>query len=213
MDNIKYQIDNFLKDRNENDRYSSFDYCYNYFYKFYKNNEIHKIWNDKNLEKSCLQLWFYLSSWWMLRGSSFLLQKSVKNFKVLILEISKLDKNYWEIDIDNYDEENIDKLLKLKQIIYKSFWKDIPSDTLITKIMLWIFGNIPAFDRFFKNWMKLNSVNKKSLLKIKDFYLENKKLFDSIEIKTIDFNNWKYTYINYTKAKIIDMYWFMKWNN
>jgi hypothetical protein len=79
--------------------------------------------------------------------------------------------------------------------------------------MLWIFWNIPAFDRFFKNWMKINSVNRKNLYKIKDFYLENKTNIDSLKIRTLDFNTWKNTNIFYTKAKIIDMYWFMIWLN
>jgi hypothetical protein len=35
--------------------------------------------------------------------------------------------------------------------------------------------------------MKVNSVNKKNLQKIKDFYLENKIIIDSIDIKALDF--------------------------
>lgn len=208
--NTKDFIDEFILKRTENHRYSSFDFCYNYFYSFYKNNQIQVIWNEKNLENSCLQLWFYLASWWMLRWSSFLLQNSVRNFKNLILEISKLDKTYWEIDINNYTDENISKLLDLKNIIFNSFSENKPSETLITKIMLWIFWNIPAFDRYFKNWMNLNSVNKVNLLKLKDFYFENQELIDSIKIKTLDFNTWIETNIYYSKAKIIDMYWFTK---
>jgi hypothetical protein len=37
---------------------------------------------------SCLQIGFYLASWGMMRGSSFLLEKSVRNFSNLIIAIS-----------------------------------------------------------------------------------------------------------------------------
>ncbi len=205
-------IQDFLKERWKNERYASFDYCYNYFYSFYEKNNIHEIWNKENIEKSCLHLWFYLASWWMMRWSSFLLQKSLFNFKTLIENISiNSNRIYWEIDIDNYTDENIDHLLNLKKIIIESFWENKPSDTLITKIMLWIFWNIPAFDRFFKNWLKINSVNKNNLYKVKKKYLLNKNEIDNLKIKTLDFFTWEYTSIFYTKAKIIDMYGFTLW--
>ena len=56
MNNPQKMIEEFLKDRNKDDRYSSFDYCYSYFYKFYKSNEIAKIADEMNIEMSCLQL-------------------------------------------------------------------------------------------------------------------------------------------------------------
>lgn len=209
---IQYLIEKFLSSRNKNERYASFDYCYNYFHNFYKNDKIYEISNTDNLENSCLHLWFYLASWWMMRWSSFLLWKSLKHFVPLIIEISKLDKSYFDIDIDNYNDINIEKLLDLKKIIIKALWEENnPSDTLISKIMLWIFWNIPAFDRFLKEWLKVSWFNKKSLNLIKNNYLENKKIFDNLNIKTINFNTWKDSEVKYKKAKLIDMYWFMKW--
>lgn len=212
MNIIKY-VNGFLKDRNHTDRYSSFDYCYNHFYSFYKNDKINELSNEKNIENSCYKLWFYLSSWWMMRWSSFLLSKSVAFFQDLIKEISNMPKEYWEIDIDNYTDENIENLLKIKKIIKRSLWiSNNPSDTLITKIMLWVFWNIPAFDQYFKKWLNLWSVNKKNLKKIKQFYDENKDDLNSFSIKTLNFRNWENTEIFYTKAKILDMYWFWKWS-
>ncbi len=208
---IKLYIENFLSFRKEGHRYTSFDYCYNYFYNFYKNDKINEIWNNENLEQSCLQLWFYLASRGMMRGSSFLLQNSLKVFKKLILSISKLNKEYREIDLDNYNEGGIEKLLSLKNIIVESFWEDKPTDTLATKIMLWIFANIPAFDRYFKKWMKVSRVNKDNLLKIYSFYNKNKSAIDLINVKTIDFISWEETSVLYKKAKLIDMFWFSKW--
>ena len=84
-----------------------------------------------------------------------------------------------------------------------------PSDTLVTKIMLGVFANIPAYDQYFRKSLKLHSVNKKSLLKIKKFYEEDKETFDSIKIRTFDFLTAKETDIIYPKAKLIDMCGFM----
>ena len=88
--------------------------------------------------------------------------------------------------------------------------------TLVTKIMLGVYGIIPAFDSFFtdtfrsifKNECGFRSVNTKSLNHIKQFYEHNKDDIDywSTKIFTTDFLTGKKTNVNYTKAKIIDMY-------
>jgi hypothetical protein len=214
--NIKKNINQFLKGNGKNkgrkpdERYASFDYCYNYFYSFYKRKKLIELANDVNLQMSCLQLGFYLASWGMMRGSSFLLEKSVRNYENLILEISKMDKKLWKIDVDKYDEQNIRLLLNCKQKILDALGKNNrPSDTLVTKIMLGVFANIPAYDQFVRKSLKIYLVNKKSLLKIKDFYEENKKAIDSYKICTYDFLTSKETNVIYTKAKLIDMCGFM----
>ncbi len=63
-------VHHFTKISYPDHRNSSFDYCYNYF----RSNNAEAILRDK--EKSCAILGFYLASWGMMRGSSFLLQKS-----------------------------------------------------------------------------------------------------------------------------------------
>jgi len=216
MNSVKKSLDHFLegqgknKGRKANERYSSFDFCYNYFYSFYKENRLFELANEKNLQMSCLQIGFYLASWGMMRGSSFLLEKSVRNYKNLIIAISKMNPRLWSIDAGNYSEENISLLLSCKQeIIFALGRENRPSDTLITKIMLGVFANIPAFDQYFRKSLRVHSVNKRSLLKVKNFYEENKDVFDSFEIRTFDFSTAKETDITYTKAKLIDMCGFM----
>ncbi len=213
---IKKTLNEFLegngknKGRKPDERYASFDYCYNYFYSFYKEKKLSELANDKNLQMSCLQLGFYLASWGMMRGSSFLLEKSVRNFINLIIAISKMNTKLWEVDVDKYDEENINLLLDCKQKIIDALGKENkPTDTLVTKIMLGVFANIPAFDQYFRKSFELNSVNKDSLLNIKNFYDANKDAFDSFKIYTFDFLTSKQTDIIYSKAKLIDMYGFI----
>jgi hypothetical protein len=210
--NIQKSLDQFVtgggknKGRLSNERYSSFDYCYNYFHSFYKENKISDLANKNNLEMSCLQIGFYLASWGMMRGSSFLLEKSVRNFSNLIIAISKIDPKLWEIDVPDYNEENITILLDCKKKIINALGEENKSsDILVTKIMLGVFSNIPAFDRYFRKSMKVYSVNKSSLFKIKGFYLENKETFDSYKIYTLDFSKGVETDIIYNEAKLIDM--------
>jgi len=214
--NIKEAMDQFLHGGGKNrgkkpdERYASFDFCYNYFYSFYKEKRLPELANNENLQTSCLQLGFYLASWGMMRGSSFLLEKSVRNFRELITCISKMDSRLWEIDVDNYNDENISILLDCKQQIINSLGeKNNPSDTLITKIMLGVFANVPAFDTYFRKSLKVYSFNKKSLLKIKNFYEDNKSVFDSYQIHTFDFLSSKESDVVYTRAKLIDMCGFM----
>ncbi len=212
---INKYIEDYKKTTGKTDRYTSFDYCYNYF----KNNTNEYI--KTNIEQSCLHLGFYLASWGMLRGSSFLLQKSVKHYEPTILYISDLPEKIWEIDVDNYTEVNIQIILKIYSDIKTLLVKEKSQDrTLVTKALLGIFGFIPAFDSYFVKTFKLisngtngfSSVNKKSLKLISDFYTANKIEIDRLasRTKTIDFKTGKNTEINYTKAKIIDMYGFMK---
>jgi hypothetical protein len=204
-------VNKFKSQSNPDDRYTSFDYCYNYF----------RMTNDltQDIEKSCLVLGFYLASWGMFRGSSFLLQKSVKHFESTILYIATLDKSVWDIDVDNYNEKNIDTIIGIYKDIKKLLILNGNSDlTLITKILLGVFGFIPAFDNYFGNSFRaiyggqcgFRKVNVNSLTSIKSFYESNKATIDrlSMETFTTNFMTGQKTTINYSKAKIIDMYGF-----
>ena len=216
MNDIKKSLDRFLegqgknKGRKSDERYASFDFCYNHFYSFYKEDILSELANEKNLQMSCLQIGFYLASWGMMRGSSFLLEKSVRNYKNLVTAISEMNPRLWEIDVETYSEESISLLLNCKQQIISALGKENKlSDTLITKIMLGVFANVPAFDQYFRKSFGVHSFNKKSLLKIKNFYEENKEVFNLFKIHTFDFLTGKETNIIYTKAKLIDMSGFM----
>lgn len=163
---------------------------------------------------SCLQIGFYLASWGMMRGSSFLLEKSVKNYEELIRTISKSDPKLWEIDVDNYNENNIKLLLNCKNNIIQALGRENnPTDTLVTKIMLGVFANVPAFDQYFCKGFRMHTFNEKSLLRLKTFFDENKSVFDSYKIPTFDFITSQETDILYTRAKIMDMYGFIRGMN
>jgi hypothetical protein len=210
---IQKKVDNFLSKSNPDDRYTSFDYCYNYFRTTPPDILL------KDTEKSCLTLGFYLASWGMFRGSSFLLQKSVKHFQPTIEYIATVDKSAWSIDVNNYNEQNIQTIIKIyndiKAHVIQSKNQDL---TLITKILLGVFGFIPAFDSYFcdsfrqisKGQLGFRKVNTKSLIFIQQFYEANRETIDKLSAQTFttDFTTGQKTKINYPKAKIIDMYGF-----
>lgn len=209
--NIETIVNKFKSQSNPDDRYTSFDYCYNYF----------RTTNDPNedIGKSCLVLGFYLASWGMFRGSSFLLQKSVKHFQPAIQYISTLDKLIWDIDVEDYDEEIIEIIIEIYNGVKNRLILNGQSDlTLITKILLGVFGFIPAFDNYFCNKFReisdgqcgFRRVNLKSLTFIRKFYEANKTMIDKLSAEnfTTDFITGQKTTINYPKAKIIDMYGF-----
>ena len=87
---------NFYRDLKEDDngRYKSWEYCYKVF------NDAHNFGNldEEYIDYLCLHLAFYLASWGMYRGSSFLLQKDYKVHKIVIEELFKEKyNNLWGI--------------------------------------------------------------------------------------------------------------------
>lgn len=173
------------------------------------------------MEKSCLAIGFNLASWGMLRGSSFLLGKSSKYYEPLIIYISTLDRSVWDIDVDKFSNENIEAVIDIYHEIRSIVIKDKNIHlTLVTKIMLGIFGFIPAYDQYFQNAFRLiatddcrfRSVNKKSLACIHNFYQANEQEINrqSSSLFTTNFLTGQKTKFNYPKSKIINMYGFTK---
>ncbi|WP_415814773.1 hypothetical protein, partial [Deinococcus marmoris] len=194
--NIEANIEAFFENPSGNyclpdKRNASFDYCYNYFQGFRKDNKISEIASDENLEMSCLQIGFYLASWGMLRGSAFLSQKSVAHYSKLIKYISEFQEDFWAIDVADYNKTGVaEKILKcekqIREIVSEGTGKKrIASETLTTKIMLGVFGNIPAFDSYFLKGFENIYISEAALKKIYNFYSENINILDRYEIPTI----------------------------
>ncbi len=213
-ENLKKFIDGEGKNkgRKPSERYASFDYCFNYFQSFRDNKNIKALKNVDNIQTSCVQLAFYLASWGMFRGSSFLLERSSKFFEPLIETIVNCNPRVWDIDVNNYDDINDRQLLLLckKEIIQALGTNNNPTDTLITKIMLGVFGNVPAFDSYFKKGFKIKRFDDESLKTIYSFYKLNQLDIDSFDVPTIDFLSGQPSKNVYTKAKIIDMIGFIE---
>lgn len=207
---IKKNIQAFLNGRGQDERYASFDYCFNYFRSFSESQNVSTLANSENLQDSCLQLGFYLASWGMYRGKAALPKKSVKIFEPAVKLISQFEYDLWAIDVDNYDMKNMRHLVQFKKELVKALnIKQASMDTLVTKIMLGVYANTPAFDRYVRSAFGVTSFNLKSLIRISAFYDKNKTVIDTYQIPTIDFLTGADTRRLYSKAKIIDMIGFI----
>jgi hypothetical protein len=209
-ENIKKYLDGAAGSdgRTADARYASFDYCFNYFQSFREAGSVPAIAEPANIQLSCLHLGFYLASWGMLRGSAELLQKSARHFIPVIESIAGADSALWEIDAHCYTEPNMRQLLDTGRVFRQS--QPGMSDILVTKIMLGVFGNVPAFDTNFKKGFQVATFGPKALRKISTFYEENRTVIDGYRTPTLDFVTGQPTSRTYTRAKVIDMAFFIE---
>jgi len=168
----------------ENGRYRSWEHCYSHFIKARGS-------KDVDYDYLSLQLAFYLASWGMYRGSSFLLQKdykihipvvkellSVKYDTLAGIECSALRKESNQKllqDINSFLEQYYDKI---RREVKEQDLKNKLSFTLITKILMGTLGCVPAYDRYFIAGIKNKKVatgnyNIKSIMQLVDFYENN----------------------------------------
>jgi hypothetical protein len=194
------------------ERYASFDYCFNYFQSFKESGTASQIASHENLQQSCLQLGFYLASWGMLRGSTALRTKSMKIYEPVLRYIAGANEVIWEIDANSYTNENIEALIEFESQLYSRLCFDgsCPSITLTTKIMLGVFGNVPAFDTNFKKGLGAYTFGKKSLQNVRTFYNNHQELIEKYCIPTLEFSSGKPSTRKYTRAKVIDMVFFIE---
>ena len=166
---------------NENGRSRSWEHCY-------------RVFRDARTDPSpdcdylSLHLAFYLASWGMYRGSSFLLQK---DYRVLVPIVEKILKSEYDClfgvacaDLREFEVQ--DRLEKLYKCIAKYFGPirdevagrkvaSSVSPVLITKILMGTLGCVPAYDRFFQDGVAKYKVTTqeysvKSVLRLVDFY-------------------------------------------
>lgn len=202
------------KREREKQRYVSFDLCYRYF----QSHRGELSSTDKAVEISCMYLWSYLASWGMLRNNG-LINYSPIALKPLMQYLDKIkSSSIWGMDFDQYDKELVFEIFIALTELLGEIFNITPTITLVTKIMLGIFGCIPAFDRFFtkvfhslnnKGFTSNHSLKKQDVDTLLQFYGSHKKAFDKMKqtIHMID-SNGKETKETYSIAKLIDMFGF-----
>jgi hypothetical protein len=122
----------------------------------------------------------------------------------VIRTIASIGPEVWEIDADDYNESNIASLKQISDRLRASL-HDGASDTLVTKIMLGVFGCVPAFDNYFCSGFGSWSMSSKALRRIGSYYTENCDIIENYRVQTIDFSTGQPTKRKYTRAKVIDM--------
>ncbi|MFA7076203.1 MAG: hypothetical protein WC152_05990 [Candidatus Izemoplasmatales bacterium] len=192
-------------------RYKSWEHCYQFFSMNRK--------SSISISNFSIQLFTYLASWGMLRGSSFLLQKDYLFHNEVVEEILK-DKYdcLLNLDLNQVNDNHVALILELKDRIRSIYYNKTsvingklnsntyPSDVLVSKILLGTLGCLPAFDRYFISGLKTEelsyqSITKKSILALKDHYVKYKNEYDSL--KRIIASN---SMIEYPIMKLIDMH-------
>ena len=169
-----------------NGRYLSWCHCYNAF--------VRESFRDYDF--LALHLAFFLASWGMYRGSSFLLQKDYKvHIPVVKIILEKKYNPLRGIPAEKLlDSLMLDLLDELSNRIYEEYASQKPafegrtneaSETLITKILLGTLGCVPAYDRYYCRAVKTYGIsstiyNRNSIQQIARFYLSYKQDFESI---------------------------------
>jgi hypothetical protein len=211
--NIQKNLTQYLGDRNRDSRYASFDYCFNYFQEYRERGQVAALVEPAKLQESCLQLGFYLASWGMLRGSSQLLQRSVRSFVPVVEAIAAAPERMWTIDAGGYSEDAITMILEFARTLRRTLHKGA-SNILLTKIMLGTMGCVPAFDTNFKKGFKkgfgVAKFDRESLQKVGRFYRDNAAVIDAHREFTLDFDSGLQTQRRYTQAKVVDMIFFIE---
>lgn len=219
---LEANLKRFMGSREPTLRYASFDYCFNYFQSH--RDDPRGLVSPGGLETSCLQLGYYLASWGMFRASSQMLRRSSKHLAPLVSVLAN-DLGYlWGLDVDGYDTETIPKLREAEIAVRRAL-RDAPdveatleghglkglvaSETLTTKILLGVFGCVPAFDTYFRRGFEVATFGPKSLFKIREFYDANAPVLDAFHIPTVDFTSGEATDLLYPKAKLVDMIFFV----
>lgn len=196
--------------KDENGRYRSWEHCYSNFINARDN-------KNAELDYLSLQLAFYLASWGMYRGSSFLLQK---DYKIHIPVVKELLKEEYDplagIDCVELKREKNQRLLEKINAFLDEYYSNIRgevknikvrnqlSSTLITKILMGTLGCVPAYDRYFISGIKKQKVasgnyNMKSIGQLVDFYEKN-----IVELENIR-KDMKVNGMAYPQMKILDM--------
>jgi hypothetical protein len=184
-------------------RYRSWEHCYRFFR--------HKSQTDIIVERenAALQLGFYLASWGMYRGSSFLLQHAYTvHLGVVERLASPKFSLLWGKDLGSEakDSQLIPIIFAAVEAVresYRPFGE--PTDTLVTKVLLGTLACLPACDRFFIDGFKRSGfqysyLNLRFIERVFDFCYENIDALrqEQVRIETIGT-------IKYPLMKLVDM--------
>lgn len=206
---IDGNVETYLGARVDTARYSSFDYCFNYFRDFHDTGNVDALTDAGHLEVSCLQLGFYLASWGMFRGKAELLTHSVKRLAPVIDVIAGAPPELWDVDANDYGTDAQQLLFEAERQLRHAL-PGGQSQTLVTKTMLGAFGCVPAFDRFFRVGFNTARFGPKALAGIERYYQVNAETIDRNRVATLDFATREPTPHTYTAAKVIDMIFFIE---
>ncbi|BDU71564.1 hypothetical protein [Mesoterricola silvestris] len=122
-----------------------------------------KAASPENIEQTALHLGFFLANWGMLRASSNLPNTNLAFFVDFVRHLDEnMPDDFWQLKFDEFrtDTSRAIKLFDQAVNVIVSFDGGVAAriswtETLISKILLGIWGQCPAIDRFYKIGFKL----------------------------------------------------------
>jgi len=202
----------------EHHRYRSWEHCYEYFHGTTRED----LAADR--DQAALQLGFYLASWGMYRGSSFLLQHAYTAHSGVIDQLLAPQFTVlWEQEFGGGDNDTellpvIEEVIRAVREAYRPFAPAAESrqasDTLVTKVILGTLGCLPACDRYFIDGFKIEK-NKYSYLNAK--FVERVLQFSRHNLRDLREEQERISRsggIHYPLMKLVDMYfWQIGYNH
>ncbi len=135
--NIQAKVLEFTSASKANQRYASFDYCYNYFL------------TTEDLKKDIKKAAWRSDFIWQVGECSEAQAFCCKRAQPTIDYISSLDRSVWKIDVDDYSEQNIDTIIHIYNEIRGPFnrrsqsWSNIDNEG--TSGCLWLCSGVWQF--------------------------------------------------------------------
>jgi hypothetical protein len=179
-------------------------------------------------QRTALHLGFYLANWGMLRGSSDLLRVNLDFFEDLVVHLfdgRRVPSAFWDLQFTDFApeakkrEQACDLFDKAKAALVSFESTDIWTNTLVTKILLGLWGQIPAFD------VNVNAGLRTYLREHPEYTVKNKTWVSSATLTGLASiaadNRWqlrtprktRHGHHRYPAGKIIDMAFFQYgWN-
>ena len=229
---IKEKVEKFLSLANGDPHHSnySWDHCYLFFRKF---RELESSEQKNQIDLACLNLAFYLASWGMYRGSTFVRWKDYKIYKGVVETLLKPEFNdlwdpmYYDALLSGENEINensykIEKVFELKNDLIQSLElhrqitrlkglkivqeSKTVTDTLVTKILLGTMGCVPAYDNYFRKGLGAKAIKPRNGFNKRSFV----RVLNFCKVDLIEFRKVKIPILRseyyYPLMKIIDMY-------
>ena len=194
----------------EHHRYRSWEHCYNYF----RQSTPEQI--AANRDQAALQLGFYLASWGMYRGSSFLLQHAYTAHLGVIAQLAAPRfAMLWtqEFGACDDDSRHVPIIIDLVHAVREAYRPFAPpaesrqaSDTLVTKVILGTMGCLPACDRYFITGFKsagfrYSCLDHNFLKRVLQFCADNRRALREQQVSIEQSGG-----IRYPIMKLVDMY-------
>ena len=204
----------YTKGRKPHFRDASWGYCYSFFRDHREQRDALRP-GGKLHRQACMELAAYMASWGMYRGSGPLLQRSAVQFGPVVEAMVNADAegtSLWDLDVDRYGKETFTLLeaevSRLRGALKKWPVKDRGvTPTVVTKLMLGVYGCVPAFDDYVRQGA--GSFCKRTITRLGQFWSEQGKAIERVAPSGVfDFDRYKRREvrhdIRWTQAKVLD---------